>query len=66
MNFDPVVVAMVAAIQMLDQAGSDEVEPDFAVHVQQVIGVYLSELTREDAVEFCQILSACPSVRLQT
>ncbi|MGW0218457.1 hypothetical protein ACWDXH_29100 [Micromonospora chokoriensis] len=57
MNFDPIIVAMVAAIQMFDQASSDEVDPDFAVKVQEVMGYYLSELSLEDVPEFRRIVS---------
>jgi hypothetical protein len=56
MNFDPVIVAMIAAIQMLDHATDQEAEPSFAVEVQQVMGDYLSELSDGDKQEFRAIL----------
>lgn len=57
MNFDPIIVAMVAAIQMLDHASPDEVDPGFAVKAQEIMGDYLSELSPEDAPEFRRIVS---------
>lgn len=57
MNFDPIIVAMVSAIQMLDHARPDEVDPDFAVQAQQIMGDYLSELSPEDVPEFRRIVS---------
>ncbi|GAA4561461.1 hypothetical protein GCM10023176_00080 [Micromonospora coerulea] len=57
MNFDPIIVAMVSAIQMLDHASPDEVDPDFAVQVQQIMGDYLSELSPKDVPEFRRIVS---------
>ncbi|GAA4158670.1 hypothetical protein GCM10022251_33880 [Phytohabitans flavus] len=56
MNVDPIIVAMVSAIQMLDHATEQEVDPDFAVELQQVMGAYLDELSPEDVVEFREIL----------
>ncbi|GIH09933.1 hypothetical protein Rhe02_80000 [Rhizocola hellebori] len=56
MNFDPVIVAMISAIQMLDQATEEEAAPSFAVEVQQVMGDYLDELSGDDAREFREIL----------
>lgn len=56
MNFDPVIVAMVSAIQMLDHATEAEVDPSFAVEVQQIMGDYLDELSSNDVSEFRQIL----------
>jgi hypothetical protein len=56
-NFDPIVVAMMTAIQMLDHATPDEVDPDFAVCVQQMMGDYLDELSRDDVAEFRGVLT---------
>ncbi|WP_436532189.1 hypothetical protein [Actinoplanes sp. HUAS TT8] len=56
MNFDPVIVAMICAFDMLDHAPADQVDPDFAVEVQQAMGAYLGELSAEDAPEFREIL----------
>jgi hypothetical protein len=56
MNFDPVIVAMISAIQMLDHATEAEADPSFAVEVQQIMGDYLSELTDDDVREFREIL----------
>jgi hypothetical protein len=44
-------MAMIAAIQMLDAAGEDQVDPDFAVDVQQIMGGYLNELSQGDSAE---------------
>lgn len=56
MNVDPIIVAMVSAIQMLDHAGEDEADPSFVVEVQQIMGDYLSELSADDVREFRKIL----------
>jgi hypothetical protein len=56
MNFDPIIVAMVCAIQMLDHATEEEVDPSFAVEVQQTMGGYLDELSGDDVREFREIL----------
>ena len=51
MNVDPIIVAMVSCVQMLDTAEADEVEPSFAVKVQEVMGEYLEEIPRSDEPE---------------
>ncbi|WP_155373699.1 hypothetical protein [Catellatospora vulcania] len=56
MNFDPVIVAMISAIQMLDHATEEEADPSFVVEVQQIMGDYLDELTSDDVREFREIL----------
>ena len=56
MNFNPVVIAMMSTIQMLDRATGEEVDPSFAVKVQEVIGDYLGELSGDDKREFREIL----------
>lgn len=56
MNVEPVVVAMVCAIEMLDHATEEEADSSFAVEVQTTMGEYLNELTRDDLREFCDIL----------
>ena len=56
MNVEPVVVAMVCAIQMLDHATEEEADSSFAVEVQQAMGEYINELTSDDVREFCDIL----------
>lgn len=63
MNAEPVVVAMVCAIQMLDHATEEEADSSFAVEVQQAMGEYLDELTSEDVGEFCDILLRVASER---
>ena len=57
MNFDPIVLAMVSAIVVFDEASPSEMDPDLAVRGQEIVGSYLSELSPEDAAEFRQILS---------
>lgn len=56
MNFDPVIMAMVSCVQMLDTAESEEVEPSFAVKVQEVMGEYLAEIPRSDEPELRAML----------
>jgi hypothetical protein len=56
MNFDPVIVAMVAAFEMLDHATESQADPSFAVDVQQAMGGYLEELSSDDVGEFREIL----------
>jgi hypothetical protein len=56
MNHDPIIVAMISCIQMLDYAESDEVDPSFAVKVQEVVGTYLREIPRSDEPELRRIL----------
>ncbi len=56
MNFDPIIVAMIAAIQMLDHATEEEADPSFVVEVQQAMGDYLDELSGDDVREFRDIL----------
>jgi hypothetical protein len=51
MNIDPIIVAMVSCVQMLDAAEPDEVDPSFAVKVQQVMGEYLQEIPRSEEPE---------------
>ncbi|MET7424694.1 hypothetical protein [Dactylosporangium sp. NPDC005555] len=66
MNVDPVVVAVLAAFQMLDDASEDQVDPRFAVRAQQAIGAYLDELSSEDVAEFRRILSRIAGERAET
>jgi hypothetical protein len=65
MNYDPVIVAMVSCIQMLDDAEPDEVEPSFAVKVQQVMGEYLQEIPHTDEPEFRRALLRIADERSQ-
>jgi hypothetical protein len=51
MNVDPIIVAMVSCIDMLDAAEPDEVEPSYAVKVQQVMGEYLQAIPQSDEPE---------------
>lgn len=51
MNIDPIIVAMASCVQMLDTSHPDEVDPDFAVKVQEVMGEYLLELPASDEPE---------------
>jgi len=55
-NFDPIIVAMMSAIQMLDNVSGKEVDPNFVVRVQEIMGDYLSELSGDDEREFREIL----------
>jgi hypothetical protein len=55
-NYDPIIVAMISCIQMLDDAESDEVDPSFAVKIQQVMGTYLREIPRTEEPELRRIL----------
>jgi hypothetical protein len=50
-NIDPIIVAMASCVQMLDTSHPDEVDPDFAVKVQEVMGEYLLELPASDEPE---------------
>lgn len=56
MNLDPIIVAMVSCVQMLDAAEADEVDSSFAVKVQQVMGEYLQEIPRSDEPELRAML----------
>ncbi|WP_426569031.1 hypothetical protein [Streptomyces canus] len=56
MNVDPIIVAMVSCIDMLDAAEPDEVEPGYAVKVQQVMGEYLQAIPRSDEPELRAML----------
>lgn len=56
MNFDPIIVAMASCVEMLDAAEPDEVEPSFAVKVQQVMGECLQEIPRSDEPELRAML----------
>ncbi|MEU8819585.1 hypothetical protein [Actinoplanes sp. NPDC048796] len=51
MNVDPIILAMVSCVQMLDTAEPDEVDSSFAVKVQEVMGEYLTEIDRSDEPE---------------
>lgn len=51
MDLDPIIVAMVSCVVMLDTAEADEVDPSFAVKVQQVMGEHLQEVPRSDEPE---------------
>jgi hypothetical protein len=42
---------MASCVQMLDTSHPDEVDPDFAVKVQEVMGEYLRELPASDELE---------------
>jgi hypothetical protein len=50
-NVDPIIVAMVSCVQMLDAAEPDEVDPSFAVKVQQLMGECLQEIPPSDEPE---------------
>jgi hypothetical protein len=56
MNFDPIIVALVSVIEMLDHANEEEVDPDFAVKIQEFIAFYLNEISADDVREFREIL----------
>ncbi|MEU8215321.1 hypothetical protein AB0C47_06080 [Micromonospora taraxaci] len=56
MNFDPIVMAMVGCVQMLDTAESHEVDSSFAVKVQEMMGEYLAEIPRADEPELRAML----------
>ncbi|MDX3387756.1 hypothetical protein PV682_40880 [Streptomyces niveiscabiei] len=56
MNFDPIIMAMVSCIDMLDAAEPDEVEPEYAVKVQQAMGEYLQEIPQSDESELRAML----------
>ncbi|XVV16965.1 hypothetical protein ACQP2X_22095 [Actinoplanes sp. CA-131856] len=51
MNVDPIILAMVSCVLMLDTAEPDDVDPDFAVRVQEVMGEYLAEIPQSDEPE---------------
>ncbi|MEV0739938.1 hypothetical protein AB0I51_29300 [Streptomyces sp. NPDC050549] len=55
-NLDPIILAMVSCVEMLDAAESDEVDPSFAVKVQQVMGEHLREIPQSDEPELCAML----------
>ncbi|EID54542.1 hypothetical protein [Saccharomonospora xinjiangensis] len=55
-NFDPFVVAVASCVAMLDSAGADEVEPSFAVKIQQVIGECLQKIPRSQEPELRKML----------
>jgi hypothetical protein len=50
-NVDPIIIAMASCVQMLDAAEPDEVDPEFAVKVQQVMGEYLQQIPSSDEPE---------------
>lgn len=56
MNIDPIIVAMVSSIDMLDAAEPDEVEPSYAVKVQQAMGGYLQELPSSEEPKLRAVL----------
>ncbi|OII61036.1 hypothetical protein BJP40_07285 [Streptomyces sp. CC53] len=56
MNLDPIIMAMVSCIDMLDAAEPDEVEPSYAVKVQQVMGEYLQAIPPSDEPELRTML----------
>lgn len=56
MNFDPIIMAMVSCVQMLDAADPDEVDSNFAVTIQEVMGEYLAAIPRSDEPELRTIL----------
>jgi hypothetical protein len=55
-NYDPIILAMMAAFEMIDHASDAERDPDFAVDVQQTMGSYLNELAPDDVREFREAL----------
>jgi hypothetical protein len=57
MNLEPVVEALATTIVMLDTADADQVDPDFAVSVQEIVGDCLSRLSPADSAEVGQVLS---------
>ncbi|MEU2288567.1 hypothetical protein ABZ614_42930 [Streptomyces sp. NPDC013178] len=56
MNVAPIIMAMASCIEMLDAAEPDEVEPSYAVKVQQVMGECLQAIPRSDEPELRAML----------
>lgn len=52
MNSDPLIKALIAAMMMLEESGTDEVNPDTAVQALENMGYELMKLTGDDRDEF--------------
>lgn len=65
MNFDPIIVAMISVIEILNNANEEEVDPDFSVKIQETIAFHLDGLSSDDVREFRDILLRIASERSQ-
>ncbi len=56
MNVEPIVLAMVSAMMLLDDTSAEEIDPDVAVRGQENMGYYLNLLSEGDRTAFREVL----------